>query len=316
MTAFPVAVEGEVVGVVYASRTPSNILKEMYAQRWGLLAAVGLILLISMVVGLVFLRSISGPIRELTKRTKLIGEGERAAIRPLHHHGSRELHLLSRQLLQMARKLVDRSDYINTFATHVSHELKSPLSSIRGAVELLSDGEMNKQDQARFLRNMGQDVDRMTLLLDRLRTIAHAENIEFGGTSDLATVTERLQARHPDLRITLPQRTTLPVSAEAADIIFSNLLENAAQNGATEIEVEIQEGADALQISVTDNGIGISEGNKEVIFDMFFTTRRDAGGTGMGLGIVRAILRSHDADIQLLQSNAGALFLIKVPTAG
>ena len=78
------------------------------------------------------------PDARLVERTNLVGKGDRDALRPLRHHGTSEFALLSQSFLDMARRLNTRSSFISTFATHVSHELKSPLTSIKGAAELLA----------------------------------------------------------------------------------------------------------------------------------------------------------------------------------
>ena len=138
-TAMPVVLRGRVAGVVYASRTPSNIFKSFYDER-GKVALAGLtIVSLALLIGFVFQRTITRPMRELMRRTAAIGRGDRSALRPLAHHGAMEIAQLSQSFLDMAANLQNRSDFIATFAAHVSHELKSPLTSIHGAAELLRD---------------------------------------------------------------------------------------------------------------------------------------------------------------------------------
>lgn len=105
-----------------------------------------------------------------------------AAIRAPDHHGTRELAMLSQGFLDMAERLYDRTDYIATFAAHVSHELKSPLSSIQGAAELLRDAadEMSERERQKFLDNVIADAQRLTALVERLRELARADNPHTG----------------------------------------------------------------------------------------------------------------------------------------
>ena len=70
-----------------------------------------------------------------------------------------------------------------------------------------------------------------------------------------------------------------------------------------------------MRVRVTDDGVGVSPGNRARIFDPFFTTRRAEGGTGLGLGIVRALLRAHGGDIDLAESERGAAFALTLPSA-
>jgi signal transduction histidine kinase len=318
-TAMPVVVEGRVAGAVYASRTPSNILKELYAMR-GKLALIGgvIVIAVGLMVG-IFARAILNPIHKLTARAVRIGKGDRGAIEPLDHYGSREVYRLSNELFEMSDKLFARQDYINTFAAHVSHELKSPLTAIRGAAELLQEnsGGMSEAKREKFLANILKDTERAGQLLDRLRQLAIAENPIQRGSVTLASIVEGLQRRFEDLSVAFTGKGALSIgiAPENAAIIFSNLTENAAHHGASTIRIEAERSGDEIVIHVADNGSGISPANAEKIFDLFFTTRRDAGGTGMGLGIIQAIVKAHGGTIRLKSSNAehGTIFEIAVP---
>ena len=122
----------------------------------------------TLLIGFLFHRTITEPMRELIERTHLIGKGDRDALRPLQRHGTREFARLSQSFLEMARRLNTRSSFISTFATHVSHELKSPLTSIQGAAELLRDDvdapSMDDEDRRKFLDNIIADADRLTTI--------------------------------------------------------------------------------------------------------------------------------------------------------
>ena len=142
--ALPVVVGERVAGVVYASRTPNNIVKHLYGERGKVLAAALSILAVTLVIAYVAVRTISRPMHALIERTQRIASGDASAIAPLERHGTREMAELSAAFIDMARKLQARSETIRTFASHVSHELKSPMTAIHGAAELLrdTDGEM------------------------------------------------------------------------------------------------------------------------------------------------------------------------------
>jgi hypothetical protein len=100
----------------------------------------------TIVIGLVFSRTITRPMRELVDRAARISRGDRDAFQPLAHYGTREFAQLSHSFLDMAEQLARRSDYIATFSAHLTHELKSPLTSIKGAAELLLDSLQSKSD--------------------------------------------------------------------------------------------------------------------------------------------------------------------------
>lgn len=317
--AMPVFVNDRVRGVVYLSRTPDNILRALYRERTKLIAAILLTLAAASAIGFVFVRTIARPMRELVTKANEITAGRTDAIGPLKRHGTQELASLAESFMTMARRLSDRSDYLSGFANHVSHELKSPLTAIRGAAELLRDSEkgMSPEQRERFFANLLSDSERISALLDRLRELARADNPTLGGSTALSDVIEALRLRFETLELaaTLDVAPPIAMSAENADIVFGHLADNSLRHGATCLEIHAHEESGKLILRAADNGSGVSAGNRERIFDPFFTTRRDEGGTGMGLGIVRALLRAHGGDIALDDSEQGAVFVLALPLA-
>ncbi len=313
----PVIYQGRMAGVVYLSRTPSHFLRELYDQRWKIALAVLFMLFITLIIAYVFIRTIKGPIEALNERTNRISQGDKTALEPLPHHGTRELASLSDGLLSMSKKLHDRSDYINTFASHVSHELKSPLTSIQGAAELIRDSsdEMSDNERTKFLNNIMGDTERLTKLLERLRDLALADNSELKGSVPLADCLEYQQSKHSklDIILSIPEGCVIHLSPENADIVFSNLLANASQHGATKVKISAKDLEDKIKLSIHDNGNGISELNRDKIFQLFFTTKRETGGTGMGLGIIQSLLHSNEGRIEYVPSKKGTCFELTIP---
>ena len=322
-TAMPVIVRDQVAGVVYASRTPSNVFKYLYERRKKLILAVFSMILPTLLIGFLFHRTITEPMRELVERTNLVGKGDRDALRPLKRHGTSEFARLSQSFLEMARRLNTRSSFISTFATHVSHELKSPLTSIQGAAELLRDDidattpTMTDKDKRKFLDNIIADADRLTQISGRLRDFARAENPVAVGAAKLSASITGLRSAFPslDIRASGDLETPMRVSEENAAIIFSNLADNAMRHGSSTLDISAARQGNSLLVKVIDNGEGVSPNNRTQIFDSFFTTRRDSGGTGMGLAIVRAMLDAHGGAVRLVESEQGTAFELTVPVA-
>ena len=160
--ALPV-IEGErVLGVVVLSRSPLSVEKALYENRQALLAAlallVGIVLLVSGFTSL----TIARPLGALMAWAEQVGRGERGATAPVRNPVTYEVALLSDAFDRMASTLEARSDYIRTFAAHVSHEFKTPLASIRGTVELLRDHllDMTEEERGRLLAAHLQDDHR------------------------------------------------------------------------------------------------------------------------------------------------------------
>ncbi len=326
--AMPVVLRDHVAGVIYLSRTPPDLLKELYSERRAIAAAALLSVLVTSLIGYVFHRAITRPIGDLIARTKAIGKGDRNAVRPLQSHGTAELAELSESFLAMADSLNRRSDFLSTFANHVSHELKSPLTSIRGAAELMRDAEvasmdadqmaMSAAEKRRFLDNIIADVDRLSVVAQRLRDLARAEAPDLNEAASFASVVDDFARSSAPLQIHADGLfdCQVPMSAIDLKIVLSHLADNAIQHGATRLDLYANAQEGMLRLILRDNGAGISPNNRSRIFESFFTTRRETGGTGMGLAIVRAMLGAHGGSIELLETDAGAAFALSLPAIG
>jgi signal transduction histidine kinase len=271
-------------------------------------------------IAYVLTRTMTGPINALIRRTEEIARGGKAAIVPLESHGTREIATLSQSFLDLAGKLVDRTDYVRSFAAHVSHELKSPLTAIRGAAELLREDDpampMTSAQRRHFLDNIVADAERLDRLLLRLRELARAELPAAKGQARVADIVPQLASRFPQLDVTALGRSEIlfGLPLEAAGIVLANLADNAAQHGATRLELSAVTDDRLMTLIVSDNGSGISEGNRDLIFQPFFSTRREQGGTGLGLDIVRAMLHAHGGTIRLSDhAGEGTAFEIVIP---
>ncbi|MEO8756468.1 MAG: HAMP domain-containing sensor histidine kinase [Devosia sp.] len=295
--------------IVIWFRALDNTTSQMGTTEIG---ALSVALVLTVGIAVVFSRTISGPINSLIRRTEEIGRGGRAAIVAPEQLGTREIATLSQSFLDLAERLVDRTEYVSSFAAHVSHELKSPVTAIRGSAELLRDAEMSKDERKRFLDHIIADSDRLTALLERLRELARADLDVAGGTTTVGDAV----GGEPMVTLAGATDVSIALGPEAGRAIFGQLLRNAAEHGATIVRIVAVQNDGALRVSVSDNGGGISPGNRDRIFEPFFTTRREAGGTGMGLQIVRSMLAAHGGTIDLLPSPAGATFEIRIPVVG
>jgi len=112
-----------------------------------------------------------------------------------------------------------------------------------------------------------------------------------------------------------PDAGELPLAPATLDAVLENLVDNAFQHGGPGVRVTIEAvaGEAALGIVVRDDGAGISAANAERVFEPFFTTSRDRGGTGLGLTIVRSLLRAHDATVALVPGARGTELRLTFP---
>ena len=319
----PVIVDDHVAGVIYTSRTPRNIFEHLYLERGKFVAAGSTIILMTLLAGFIVARTITRPMRELVDRAGRIGRSDPAGFRPLAHYGTRDFAELAEHFFAMAEQLARRSIYIRNFSSHLTHELKSPLTSIKGAAELLLDslhassGQLTRAEQEKFLANILGDADRLERMAQRLRELARAEAVLQSDSSSLADVLQPLREWFPAARIETRGVLERPIklSSETLLIVLTHLADNAVRHGARTISLETEDLSDQLILRVSNDGSPISAANRERIFDAFFTTRRDSGGTGMGLAIVRAIMMSHGGEIDLLPGELEVRFELRLPIA-
>ncbi|WP_373354567.1 sensor histidine kinase [Pseudoroseicyclus sp. CXY001] len=273
-----------------------------------LIAVALAVLAATAALGWVLWRLLYRPIRALAARAEALGRGTAGAAAPLRHYGTREMERTGRAVLEMGRILSGREAVLRSYADHATHELKAPLTVLRGAAELLDGDDIPAEERARLLARIDDAADRMTALLDAQRALARAQEPAGAGRARLGPLLAALQDDHPEAEILLDADGEIPLPADGLRLVLDHLIANAVAHGAGQVRLTVAPGA----LKIADDGAGISAGNRARIFDPFFTTRRAAGGTGMGLPIVRRMLEAHGAEIALADSPPpGATFVIR-----
>lgn len=266
-----------------------------------------LIALATAALGAVLVRLLLRPIRALEAYARAEGAGPV----PMHY-GTRETHATAERVIAMAEALRDRETTVRAFTDHVTHELKTPVAAIRAAVELMQDGAGLGAEDLRLLQEIDGARDQMEVQLAALRQAAQAREVRYLGEVTVAQAAQDLTVAVPGLAVTVAGADmTLPLAAEGMALVLGQLARNAVAHGATSLHLHAARQGGVLLLWVRDNGRGISDGNRARIFTPFFTTRRETGGTGMGLVIVRNILGAHRAEIAALPSSDGAVFEVR-----
>lgn len=225
------------------------------------------------------------------------------------------------------------------FVANVSHELKTPITSIQGFIETLKDGAIGEPATARrFLDIMDGQTSRLGAIIDDLLTISRLEQSEnaeipkertriadlLDGVKGLCA--ESAERRHTSLSFNAPESLVCKVNPGLLEQAVVNLALNAIKYSpdGSKVEVAARLGSaakadrDELVIEVTDNGIGISQKNLERIFERFYRVdkgrSREQGGTGLGLSIVRHIALAHGGTVSVDSvEGVGSTFRIAIP---
>jgi len=325
----PVIVDGRVVGVLLLSRSARALFKGIYADRgkiaFGIVAIFGVLVVLSGVLS----RGIVRPVEALARASRALASGRQEDIPEPPRTAATEIQALYTDFARMAEAIERRSRYLRDFAHAMSHEFKTPLSGIRGTLEILADhGEtMAPEERRRFLANADADAARLTMLTARLLELARADlgANDPAARADLADVLRRHAdacgagfAVAADLA---PRMPPLAMPEAALDAVVGALIDNARQAGAQRIAftARIVAGTGMAHITVADDGPGIAPSDRARVFEPFFTTRRASGGSGLGLPIVLSLVDAAGGELQLDESEAdgegGARFVLTVPVA-
>ncbi len=223
-----------------------------------------------------------------------------------------------------------------TFVANVSHELKTPLTSIRMFAEMLRDGRQpDREKQKQYLDIMTSETERLTRLVNNVLDFSRMERGEKRYTmrvTDLVALasgvvaSQRARLEHGGFEVSFNTRTgpvRVNADEEALKQALVNLLSNAEKYSAeaTRIEVSVRQEAGSAVISVSDRGVGVPATEAGRIFDEFYraddTLTSKVKGAGLGLTIARRILRDHGGDIRLRsREGGGSTFEIVLPVAG
>lgn len=319
----PVVVRGQVVGALLLSRSARALFRGLYEDRGkialGVLVIFGLLLVLTTVLS----RGIARPIEALGDATKAVAAG-RGSVPDPPPTAAVEIQALYRDFASMADAINRRSRYLRDFAHAVSHEFKTPLAGIRGAIELMQDHDaaMSREERRRFLANADADAGRLSVLVTRLLELARADmgTVEAGVATDLPPVLAAIAdgLRSPAFRVevevgALPQ---VAIPARTLESVVAGLGENSRQAGASALRIGAEVEGEAVALSVADDGPGIPHADRIRVFEPFFTTRRAEGGSGLGLPIVRSLLDAAGAAIELADVARGTAFRIRLPIAG
>ncbi|MFN2436269.1 MAG: ATP-binding protein [Desulfotignum sp.] len=220
------------------------------------------------------------------------------------------------------------------FAANVSHELKTPLTTLKGFIETLQTmPDTTSEDRPGFLRILEKNVNRMIDLVDDLLALSHLERLEGTGVrfdetrlSDLiqsavTTCGPLAEAKQIQVQMACPEDLTVRVDPVLIEQAIVNLVENAVKYSPENARVAIvvrNPGTD-IEIDVIDSGTGIAAEHLPKIFNRFYRVdkgrSRQEGGTGLGLAIVKHIIHYHNGQITVSSvKNKGTTFHIRLPS--
>ncbi len=281
----------------------------------GLAVAVLLILVFSAVLAHYMAR----PLLILSRDVERIAKGDTG--HTIHIKRSDEIGRLSESVNKMARKL--RSDYEHLqklnekqgqFFADITHEVRNPLHTIMGSLEMLELPNLDDEKRRKYVRNLRSQTERIGRLFKDLMTLQRfdsdenfiiREHVNLAGLVENVSEWYRQTAQNKGVEL---KNDTHPcmVHADPGKIeqVLDNLVSNAIKfTNSGSITLSYKASGDKVEVAVRDTGIGIPEAHWPRLFDRFYRTdkarSRDKGGTGLGLSVVKGILKAHGSDIHV-----------------
>ena len=314
----PVRVNGRAAGLVLMRQESRDVFAGMWADRWNIAIGASAVLLLLLFLAGLLSRAIGRPIELLSAATRDVAQGA-VFIPPTPAMAAVEIQGLYESFETMADRVERRTRYLRDFAAAMSHEFKTPLTGIRGVIELIEDhgDAMDAAERNRFLANAHADADRLHRLVQRLLDLARADMADPIACApvDARPVLERvaaIEASEP-FRVLVSGEARIAMPEAALITVAQALIDNSRKAGASEIGLDLRmEGGEAV-MQAQDDGPGVPPADALRIFEPFFTNRRDTGGTGLGLPIVRSLIAASGGSITLQESAAGARFELRMP---
>ena len=304
--------DSPIIGVVTVAK-PSRTLTPIIARGENAVLRQGILLLgATLLIGGLFTAWLTVSLSRLVRYARALAAGQPAEP---PSKGKDEIGTLSRALAQL-RDEVDGRAYVEHYVQHLTHEMKSPLAAIRGAAELLGEGDLPAAERQRFAANVQSQSERLQTLIDKLLRLAQLEQLRTLEARTEFTLAQLFSDTEQALSPLATQRgirlvfsaddSTPPLNGDPflLGLALTNLVQNALDFSPPESVVECCGTAESgrIAIRVRDHGPGIPEFAQPRIFERFFSLPRPNGApksTGLGLPLVREIAVLHGGEVRL-----------------
>lgn len=271
-------------------------------------------------VGLLLSYWLTGPIRSLTGYARSIRDGKRPAAPRLGF--STEIKQLGSAFEEMRDALEGRK-YVERYVQALAHEIKSPVSSIQGAAELLEE-DMPPEQRSKFINNIRREVGRIGGIIEKLMTLTALESTQTLSGSEpidlvaiIREVIRRFQTQIEEKRLKLKTKNIDPgqqLMLHADRFLISQAVTNLLQNAiefspqGSDLLLEMIRKDESISFTITDHGPGIPDYAQKRVFERFYSLPRPdtkAKSSGLGLNLVKEIAELHQGSIQLDSPPAG-----------
>ena len=328
----PITSNFKVIGYVVIHQSMKSIVASRNEILNIMYLTMGVILLLSLLILLGFTVFVYTPLKNITIAAEEYAKGN-MTYSSNESHRRDEMGYLAGTLEYMASEIARSEENQKKFIANVSHDFRSPLTSIKGYLTAMLDGTIPADMHEKYLSIVSNETDRLTKLTNgllELNTLSSRgsivlENTDFDINSVIKRTAETFGGTCTEKKINIELVLTgkkLFVNADMSKIqqVLYNLLDNAIKFSYTNsiIKIETTEKGEKIFVSVKDHGIGIPKDSIGKIFDRFYKTDssrgKDKKGTGLGLSIVKEIIQAHNENINVISTEGvGTEFIFTLP---
>ncbi len=321
---------------VRISQYKENLYRPIKTIRWiiyyGMFISIGLVIIVSLWIS----RSLTKPITRIKDAAREIADGD--IDREIDLDRKDEFGTLAKSLNRMASTLRADNEELKRinerqrqFFADITHELKNPLHTLMGSLEMLEMEELDEDQRNTYIEKIRGQAERIDRLFRDLVTLQRYDSDKYfveKKVFDLGELCAKICRWHEDragekgLDLKVKQDEQ-PVVGDPDKIgqVLDNLVSNAVKytnEGEVVLDYELIEDEKAVEVTVRDTGSGIDPEHRQRLFDRFYRTdkarSRDRGGTGLGLAVVKSILDAHETDIHLeTEKGKGTTFRFRLP---
>ncbi|MBQ4074698.1 MAG: HAMP domain-containing protein [Clostridia bacterium] len=320
----------DIIGVLLLVSPVQEMMQNLYQLQDQMMLIFVVIAVLALLCSLVFSQVITNPIGGLMRGIQRMSKGDFSA--RVRVRGSGEMKHLAQAFNSMSEKLETLDQSRNQFVSNASHELKTPLATMKIMIEsLIYQPDMDKELRTEFMGDINSEIDRLSAIVSDLLTLVQMDSQNVKLTRENLSIAQmvkenahRLQPiadqKGQEIILTLSDPCDIYADKSKLNQVIYNLMENAVKytqaNG--QVKVTLQRIGRDAKLTVTDNGPGIPKENLPHIFDRFYRVdkarSREKGGTGLGLSIVHQLVLLHGGEIYVeSEEGKGASFIVELP---
>lgn len=304
--------DGRIAGIVFASTSAQELTDFMGEILKMFLLSALVMMVVTFAVVYVVTGNLVRPLREMVKATESFAKGDFSARVPINERD--EIGKLSMAFNNMAASLAQQESVRRSFVANVSHELKTPMTSIAGFIDGILDGTIPPEKERHYLTIVSDEVKRLSRLVRSMLNIAKIEagemklnptvfDVNEAVLSSIFTFEQTIESKHLEIMGLDAGKIMVEADEDLIHQVVYNLLENAVKfvNEGGYIEVSYTVDAKRTYINIKNSGEGIPKDEISKVFDRFYKTDRsrsiDKTGVGLGLHIVRSIVNLHQGEV-------------------